>query len=125
MHCALGKCKEQTVEIGMLLGANVDTFMNHSNGLMSSAQSNGKQLWRQDMDSSYPSPGATRWGTHYETVGYILPSLIPSDLNVFGPHLRPTFDEKHPIFPMTYAKWVSVNAKQNGYRLTLRKMVVL
>ena len=102
----------------MLLGANVDTFMNHSNGLMSSAQSNGKLSWRRDMGSCYPSPGETRWGTHYETVGYILPSLIPSDVNVFGPPLPPTFDEQHPIFPMTYAKWVSLNAKENGGTLS-------
>ena len=118
MHCSLGKCKEQSVEIGMLLGANLDTFMNHSNGLMASAQSNGKQLWRQDMGSAYPSPGDTRWATHYETIGYILPSLIPSDLNVFGPPLPPTFDEKHSKFPMTYAKWVSINAKENGGALS-------
>ena len=118
MHCSLGKCKEQGVEIGMLLGANFNTFMNHSNGLMSSAQSNGKLIWRRDMGSAYPSPGETRWGTHYETMGYILPSLIPTDPNFIGPALSSTFDEKHPDFPMTYAKWVSINYKDNGGTLS-------
>ena len=114
MHCSLGKCKEQGTEVGMLLGPNFNTFMNHSNGLMFSAQSNGKRLWRQDMGSAYPSPGETRWGTHYETMGYILPSLIPTDPDFIGPPLPPTFDEKHLDFPMTYSKWVSINYKENG-----------
>ena len=118
MHCALGKCKEFSIEIGMLLGPNINTFMNHSNGLMSSAQSNGKQLWLKHMQSAYPSPGETRWASHYETMAYLLESLLRTDSTFIGPRVRPTFDEKHPEFPMTYAEWVSINFKDNGGTLS-------
>ena len=114
LHNSLETCKEQGIEVGMLTGPHFKDFCNHSNGLMSSAQSNGKALWRQYMGSSYPSPGNTRWGTHYETMGYFLPTLLTSDPDFIGPQLRPTFDEEHIPFPMTYANWVSLHFSGNG-----------
>ena len=116
LHNALGTSSEAGEEVGRLCGPNANEFFKHSNGLMSSAQSNGKLVWRQDMGSSYPFPGDTRWGSHYETKAYVLSSLLPTataQLQIIGAPNRPNFDSHDP-FPITFAKWTSLHYKENG-----------